>query len=1242
MTNLPAAYFKVILDLNPFSYVDRMEVDVLVGMSLQEILELHVPMWGEKAEYLSFYVNGDYIPRYNWKFVKPKVGTSVVIKLFPKAQALVLGLSTLLGGSSILVTATGSLTLLGSVLAGAIGIGISLLASALFAPSTSLNTQIDEDPLYSISSQRNGFRPYDPVPVVLGTHRFVPPYGSSPYTEVDGDDQYLRILVVWGYDDVLVEDVKIGNTPIESYDDVQIQNDFEGDDLEMTLFPNAVAQEGLTIRLDPNYVSRRTSIECTEVGYTVTFPQGLYQVGEDGSRQDEFVVIYVELLAGEEVEIGGNTYPEGTVLYGPGGILGSSIVHSITDNTGQPLRVSSKFTNLPKSFYDVRMFRDPAEQALSVTNIVDRCDWTALRAYDTTGPAINLPNVAKSAYRIRANDQLNGVIDQLNAKVSTLVPTWNGSAWTTTKSKSSNPAAIYRYILTGPSNLKAVDPSKIDDDALGAWYTFCEANGYTYNSPVVAARSIRSLLQDVASAGRASPAYVGEKWSVVVDQVKTDVIQHFTPRNTFNFSSEIGYLDYPDALRIPFSNEETDYEEDEIIVYDTGFDASNATNFELIRLPGQTNYESCYSLARHYLASARLRPERFTFSVDVENLVATRGDLVRLTHDVALIGQTSGRVTGVSGVTVTVDEPVTLDPGVTYTVRFRKSNGETITREASDVTGFTGTTFDVNSAPTGVAAGDLFMFGESEQESKELIVAAIEYNDDLSATLTCIPYETGVYSPFDIPLYTPTVSEPLSASFVGPVTPKVTQIRTDEQALVRVSRNAIEGGALIFVEPGDNSYVQNGRITQTKFFQVRWRESGSGNTWNYEAAVDSATTSVRIKPLEIGGSYDIHVRATDGEGGTSYWNENNSVQILGGINPPGPVNTFQTSSNDATTYLEWTDPDQDIDVLYYEIRYHPDLDHTNWSTMTVVSDQVPFDTRSFTVPSRVGTYAIKAVDFGGLRSTGAVFANSTCLCKQNLTGGLNLVFTSTEEPTWSGTKTDMSVSSGDLILSGSIYMDDWGTLDNVDSLSKGTFVTSGEYLLSDVDLGAVYTTTIFHETDITISSLVGNMSEWTQLSELLDLTGGVSAESIDVQLLFSFSREDSATPSAGSWSEYQRFLTADVTARHLRFKLTASTEDGYVSPQINELTIYGTQPTRGTGEEDIVSGTSTKSVTYSPAFNTVTGLTIGAQDMQTGDYYTVTNKTRTGFDILFKNSAGTNVSRTFDYTAVGYGVENGT
>ena len=41
--------------------------------------------------------------------------------------------------------------------------------------------------------------------------------------------------------------------------------------------------------------------------------------------------------------------------------------------------------------------------------------------------------------------------------------------------------------------------------------------------------------------------------------------------------------------------------------------------------------------------------------------------------------------------------------------------------------------------------------------------------------------------------------------------------------------------------------------------------------------------------------------------------------------------------------------------------------------------------------------------------------------------------------------------------------------------------------------------------------------------------------------------------------------------------------------------------------------------------------------MQTGDFYTLTSISKTGFTINFYQSGGTQVTRTFDWQAVGYG-----
>ena len=51
-------------------------------------------------------------------------------------------------------------------------------------------------------------------------------------------------------------------------------------------------------------------------------------------------------------------------------------------------------------------------------------------------------------------------------------------------------------------------------------------------------------------------------------------------------------------------------------------------------------------------------------------------------------------------------------------------------------------------------------------------------------------------------------------------------------------------------------------------------------------------------------------------------------------------------------------------------------------------------------------------------------------------------------------------------------------------------------------------------------------------------------------------------------------------------------------------------------------------------------LGIAAQNMATGDTFTISSKTVNGFSIAFVNSSGAAVDRTFDYIAKGFGLQS--
>jgi hypothetical protein len=75
-------------------------------------------------------------------------------------------------------------------------------AATLDTTSGSNNTT---SPTYSISGGQNSLRPYESMPIVMGTHRFFPDLGSKPYTEYKDNDQFLYQIFHFGLSDLTVD-----------------------------------------------------------------------------------------------------------------------------------------------------------------------------------------------------------------------------------------------------------------------------------------------------------------------------------------------------------------------------------------------------------------------------------------------------------------------------------------------------------------------------------------------------------------------------------------------------------------------------------------------------------------------------------------------------------------------------------------------------------------------------------------------------------------------------------------------------------------------------------------------------------------------------------------------------------------------------------------------------------------------------------------------------------------------------
>jgi len=128
------------------------------------------------------------------------------------------------------------------------------------------------------------------------------------------------------------------------------------------------------------------------------------------------------------------------------------------------------------------------------------------------------------------------------------------------------------------------------------------------------------------------------------------------------------------------------------------------------------------------------------------------------------------------------------------------------------------------------------------------------------------------------------------------------------------------------------------------------------------------------------------------------------------------------------------------------------------------------------------------------------------------------------------------------------------------------------------------------------------------------------------------------TANTPTWTAWEEIIIGDYTCRAFKFKAELESLNDNTAPLISSLGAVIDMPDREERGADLqTSAGGVYTVTYANAFKAAPTVKITGQDMATGDYFTVTSKSTTGFTVNFFNSAAAGVQRTFDFSASGYG-----
>ncbi len=484
----------------------------------------------------------------------------------------------------------------------------------------------------------------------------------------------------------------------------------------------------------------------------------------------------------------------------------------------------------------------------------------------------------------------------------------------------------------------------------------------------------------------------------------------------------------------------------------------------------------------------------------------------------------------------------------------------------------------VTSTITGMSAKPFRVVGMAINPSFEVSLSLIEHQDawytfSEKTQVATVP-DTSFPNPF-------TVQPPASVTLAD------TLIQYNQTPLVALD---------ITIGASPDSFVD--------FFQVEYKLSTDSNFIIY-ARGDQLNH--RVLNVIENKTYDVRVKAVNTLGVSSSYVTAQRT-IIGSTEPPADCEDFACNIIGAEAHLSWTEV-PDLDLSHYQVRYSTLTTGAEWNNSVSLIEKVSRPATSISVPARVGSYLIKAVD--KLDN----FSINPAIISTNVTsiGDFNRVTIQTESPSFAGTKTNITLSDNLIRLTN---LSQQGTYD----------------FASVIDIGGVYT-----------SRVTASITQFSEdPTDLFDSKSGLFDSATgsfdgDASAFESSFLQISLSDDNVTFTDFRNFVIGDYSARYLKFRLIMKSKDGLVTPVVSALSVTIDMQSRVFSDNDIISGAGTKTVTFTNPFKSSDyALGITAEDMATGDFFVIENKSITGFDVTFKNSSDTAISRTFDFIAKGF------
>ncbi|MDP2369343.1 host specificity factor TipJ family phage tail protein [Rhodoferax sp.] len=622
---------------------------LLPGDYLSDVLARHEVVPGQQWVVC---LGGVEVLEEHWHRIKPKHGHLIEARRVPEKQVLQIvalvalayftfGAGGMAGGGFLGLTgATGYVAAGAAYLAGSMVINKLLGPKPIAAKPPAALANNTNSPSYSLQAGKNRARQFEPMGLMLGEPYCVPDLAAQPYTFFANGEQYLWQLFHFGINCADVNTLRIGQTPIENYVGVQLMRKgfTVGDTGLPILTTNVDTVPGGLLEAPggPGPWTTRTSSTNT-IMLAVDIEASLYAV--DGASG---AYVYKETVVAVEYRLVGS----GVWLNFP--LTGTPHV-TLGNASTKPYRLTLQRQVEPGQ-YEVRLQKYTADA--NGNGALNTVNWQNLKSFQVDNAGY--PGQARMALQLQATGQLNGAVDELNARgVAKSMPYWNGGAWTTATTRAnglSNPGAqilmLARGIYDEADRLIAglgLPDDEIDIEGLKLFMVFCAAHNFTFDLFLQENMSIGDLIESIAAAGLGSRSEHTGKLGVIwfSDDQPVEAALNMTTMKAKSFSLDYNTQETADEIEFQYFDRARNNTWKSVRVLAPGVVVPQRTARQ--PLQGVTDEAHAAVLARFSMGQNVYHRKTVSCDVDLEHMTFRRGTVMALSHDLTQWGY-GGRV----------------------------------------------------------------------------------------------------------------------------------------------------------------------------------------------------------------------------------------------------------------------------------------------------------------------------------------------------------------------------------------------------------------------------------------------------------------------------------------------------------------------------------------------------------------------------------------------------------------------